>query len=184
MMVMTIVMMRRKTTATAKPMCFMPLLFSFVPLMHDRPPYPSIIPMISMMMMVVVKVLMRLRRMTMKQSETYRRPLSCVFFSPFNAHAYTWLTASKPVVPPSVRPLWSTDLSCFRTQLIRNKAWNQLLNVCTMFHLTLPMVEIQRCLPCMGMQKLPPSLNSNSLHTGATCRITLFFCYLLVFGPS
>lgn len=53
-----------------------------------------------------------------------------------------------------------------RKQLVRNKTWNQLLNVCTIFHLILPMVEIQRCLPCMGMQKLPPSLDSNSLHIG------------------
>eukprot|EP00752_Nemacystus_decipiens_P009899 g8831.t1 len=51
-------------------------------------------------------------------------------------------------------------------KLVRNKAWNQLLNVCTIIHLILPMVEIQRCLPCMGMQRLPHSLDSNSLHKG------------------
>ncbi|CAM9815125.1 unnamed protein product [Scytosiphon promiscuus] len=59
------------------------------------------------------------------------------------------------------------DQSTLRAlKLVRNKAWNQLLNVCTIFHLILPMVEIQRCLPCMGMQKLPEALNSNSLHLG------------------
>ncbi|CAN0096267.1 unnamed protein product [Pylaiella littoralis] len=59
------------------------------------------------------------------------------------------------------------DQSSLRAlKLVRNKAWNQLLNVCTIFHLILPMAEVQRCLPCMGMQVLPPSLNSNSLHTG------------------
>lgn len=56
---------------------------------------------------------------------------------------------------------------CFpQPQLVRNKTWNQLLNIATIFHLILPMVEIQRCLPCMGMQRLPPSLDSDSLHIG------------------
>eukprot|EP00903_Cladosiphon_okamuranus_P013924 g12951.t1 len=59
------------------------------------------------------------------------------------------------------------DQSSLRAlKLIRNKSWNQLLNVCTIIHLILPMVEIQRCLPCMGMQRLPEALNSNSLHQG------------------
>ena len=51
-------------------------------------------------------------------------------------------------------------------QLVRNKGWNQLLNVCTIIHLILPMVEIPRCLPCLGVQKLPASLDPASLREG------------------
>lgn len=38
-------------------------------------------------------------------------------------------------------------------QVVRNKTWNQLLNVCTLMHLALPVLEVQQCLPCMGPQK-------------------------------
>lgn len=53
-----------------------------------------------------------------------------------------------------------------REQLFRNTAWNHLLNACTIVHLILPMIEIQRCLPCMAMEKLPHSPEANALHIG------------------
>ncbi|CAB1099800.1 unnamed protein product [Ectocarpus sp. CCAP 1310/34] len=52
-------------------------------------------------------------------------------------------------------------LKCFR-----NDAWNSLLNVCTLVHLTLPMVEIQRCLSCVGPHKRSASLEDNTLFLG------------------
>ncbi|CAM9807073.1 unnamed protein product, partial [Laminaria digitata] len=51
-------------------------------------------------------------------------------------------------------------------RLVRNKAWNHMLNVCTIFHLILPMFEIQRCLPCMGMQEVIYTEELDSLHKG------------------
>lgn len=60
---------------------------------------------------------------------------------------------------------WS--LSSFSAaQLFRNNAWNHLLNTCTIIHLILPMIEIQRCRPCMHLQKLPHSSDANSLFIG------------------
>lgn len=52
-------------------------------------------------------------------------------------------------------------------QVYRNKAWNQLLNICTIVHLALPMVQIQRCLPCLGAEKLAE--DANLLHIGTYC---------------
>eukprot|EP00752_Nemacystus_decipiens_P004301 g3930.t1 len=51
-------------------------------------------------------------------------------------------------------------------KLVRNKGWNQLLNVCTIIHLILPVIEIPRCLPCLGVQKLSDSLDPASLYEG------------------
>eukprot|EP00904_Undaria_pinnatifida_P002590 jgi/Undpi1/12331/HiC_scaffold_5.g02007.m1 len=51
-------------------------------------------------------------------------------------------------------------------KLVRNKAWNHMLNVCTIIHLILPMIEIQRCLPCMGMQKVPYAEDPDLLRIG------------------
>ncbi|CAM9276692.1 unnamed protein product [Ectocarpus sp. 13 AM-2016] len=48
----------------------------------------------------------------------------------------------------------------------RNDAWNSLLNVCTLVHLILPMVEIQRCLSCMGPHRRSASLEDNTLFLG------------------
>eukprot|EP00903_Cladosiphon_okamuranus_P014070 g13077.t2 len=72
-------------------------------------------------------------------------------------------------------------------KLVRNKAWNQLLNVCTIIHLIFPMVEVPRCLPCLGVQKLPDYLDPASLREGwwptalgstwAECLLCLLYVY-------
>ncbi|CAM9319739.1 unnamed protein product, partial [Hapterophycus canaliculatus] len=49
-------------------------------------------------------------------------------------------------------------------QIFRNKPWNHLLNICTIVHLALPMVQIQKCLPCIGAEKLAE--DANILHIG------------------
>ncbi|CAM9484435.1 unnamed protein product [Pylaiella littoralis] len=59
-----------------------------------------------------------------------------------------------------------TEESFRALKLYRSKAWVQLLNICTIIHLILPMVEIQRCLPCLGVQQLPPYLDNNALFVG------------------
>ncbi|CAM9416819.1 unnamed protein product [Ascophyllum nodosum] len=62
---------------------------------------------------------------------------------------------------------WAHDKTSVKAlKLVRNKAWNQVLNVCTIFHLALPVIEIQRCLPCFGPQKLVYPWGVDSLHFG------------------
>lgn len=41
-----------------------------------------------------------------------------------------------------------------------------MLNACSILHIVLPMIEIQRCLPCLRMAHLPHSPDANSLHIG------------------
>ncbi|CAN0188230.1 unnamed protein product, partial [Scytosiphon promiscuus] len=55
-------------------------------------------------------------------------------------------------------------MSVRAVQVYRNKAWNHLLNICTIVHLALPMIQIQRCLPCLGAEKLAE--DANVLHIG------------------
>lgn len=84
------------------------------------------------------------------------------------------------VIPVYAVDVLSTLLACFvyvvirfalprlglrdGEQLVRNKTWNHVLNACTILNLALPMLEVQRCLPCMGPQ--PVVHHSDALWQG------------------
>ncbi len=85
----------------------------------------------------------------------------------FIVSASSLLVATCLVCLPDLSFLWYPPaMMMWSTQLFRNKAWNHVLNTCTIVHLILPMIEIQRCLPCIHMEYLPHDPDANALFIG------------------